>query len=73
MAETGHAESASVRSMGAIQRGDFVYEWGTSKAIYNSGRKNGGPYLTVWGRESDGKWRIFRNMGLPSEGRKRRQ
>lgn len=44
----------------------LVYEWGhggmtftdTSGATHTSR----GPYLTVWRRESDGAWRIIRNL-----------
>lgn len=70
VAKMGRAESASVKSMGAVQRGGFVYEWGESSTTYPGGRKAGGRYLTVWQRESDGKWKIYRNLGLPSESRK---
>ncbi|HXB26596.1 MAG TPA: SgcJ/EcaC family oxidoreductase [Gemmatimonadaceae bacterium] len=44
----------------------LVYEWGhggmtftdTAGAIHSSR----GPYLTVWRKESDGAWRIIRNL-----------
>lgn len=66
VARFGRAQSASVSSSGAVERGDFVYEWGSSKAEYAGGRTLGGSYLTVWRHEPDGTWKIFRNMGIPA-------
>ena len=62
----GHATSASVTSEGSVQKGDFVYEWGHAEATFGSS-KIGGRYLTVWQRQPDGKWRIFRNLSIPPD------
>ena len=70
VAKMGRAVSATVTSEGSVQQGDFVYEWGESWATYPGGGKRGGHYLTVWERERDGKWRIYRNLGLPQESKK---
>jgi uncharacterized protein (TIGR02246 family) len=70
VAKTGRAVSATVTSEGSVQRGDFVYEWGESWATYPGGGKRGGHYLTVWERERDGKWRIYRNLGMPAGSKK---
>ena len=44
----------------------LVYEWGHGGMTFTdtSGttHKSNGPYLTVWRRESDGAWRIIRNL-----------
>jgi uncharacterized protein (TIGR02246 family) len=44
----------------------LVYEWGHGRLTFtdSSGATHAfrGPYLTVWRRESDGAWRIIRNL-----------
>ena len=64
-AKLGRAASASVTSAGAVQQGEFVYEWGRAEASFGSGAKVAGHYLTVWQRQRDGSWKIFRNMAIP--------
>ena len=63
----GHAASASVTSAGAVQQGDFVYEWGRAEASFAGGAKIVGQYLTVWQKQPDGSWKIFRNMAIPAD------
>jgi ketosteroid isomerase-like protein len=58
----GRAQSASVNSMGSVQQKDFVYEWGRAEASFANGKKVMDRYLTVWQRQPDGSWKIFRNM-----------
>jgi ketosteroid isomerase-like protein len=67
--KSGRALTASVTSKGAVQQGDFVYEWGRADATFAKGKKEADEYLTVWHRDTDGNWRIFRNMVIPSEKR----
>ena len=64
----GRAVSASVTSLGAVQQGDFVYEWGRAEAAFANGQKVAGRFLTVWHKQPDGSWKIFRNMALPPDG-----
>lgn len=64
-AKMGRAASASVMSLGSVQRGNFVYEWGSATAAFAGGKKIEGSYLTVWQKQKDGSWKIFRNMALP--------
>lgn len=64
-AKMGRAASASVMSLGSVQRGNFVYEWGSATASFAGGKKIEGSYLTVWQKQKDGSWKIFRNMALP--------
>lgn len=66
MASLGRAISASVTSYGGVQRGNFVYEWGRASAVFSGRRQISGPYLTVWQRQANGSWKIFRNMALPA-------
>lgn len=65
VAKIGRADSASVMSLGSVQRGNFVYEWGSATAAFANGKKIEGSYLTVWQKQKDGSWKIFRNMALP--------
>jgi ketosteroid isomerase-like protein len=65
-AKLGRATSASVRSWGSTQSGDFVYEWGKAQATFAGGKNIVDKYLTVWQRQPDGSWRIFRNLVIPS-------
>lgn len=64
-AKMGRAASASVMSLGSVQCGNFVYEWGSATAGFANGKKIEGSYLTVWQKQKDGSWKIFRNMALP--------
>ena len=61
------AESASVISTGSVQNGQFVYEWGHADATLSNGERFGGRYLTVWRRQLDRSWEIFRNMPIPND------
>lgn len=67
IAKMGRAASASVMSLGSVERGEFVYEWGSATAVFADGKKLEGPYLTVWEKQKDGSWKIFRNMALPEK------
>lgn len=65
-AKLGRAQVALVTSLGSVQRGGFVYEWGAATASFAGGREISGPYLTVWQQQRNGSWKIFRNMALPA-------
>lgn len=65
MEKTGPARSASVRSWGSIQHGNFVYEWGQAEATFHGGEQVIDQYVTVWGMQPDGSWKIFRNLVIP--------
>lgn len=67
IAKLGQAQSASVTSAGSVQQGGFVYEWGRADASFPNGVRIGGHYLTVWQRQPDGTWKIFRNMAIPAD------
>jgi ketosteroid isomerase-like protein len=66
MSKLGKANSASVTSMGSIQQGRFVYEWGQAEAHFPHGRKIVDRYLTAWQEQPDGTWKIFRNLVIPN-------
>lgn len=67
MARLGKADSASVVSVGSVQQGRYVYEWGEAKAHFPNGRSILDRYLTVWQKQPDGTWKIFRNIVLPKQ------
>ena len=67
MAKLGKAESASVTSIGSVQQGRFVYEWGLAEASFPDGRKVVDRYLTTWREQPDRTWKIFRNLVIPNE------
>jgi len=69
LARRGHARQAQVDSIGSVQQGDFVYEWGRAEASFANGKNLVDRYLTVWHRDADGSWKIFRNMVIPNDQR----
>lgn len=66
MAKSGKADSASVISVGSVQQGRYVYEWGEARAHFSNGHTIVDRYLTVWQKQPDGKWRLFRNLVMPN-------
>jgi ketosteroid isomerase-like protein len=66
MAKLGKADSASVISIGSVQQGSFVYEWGQAEVTFLTGSKVVDRYLTAWREEPDGTWKIFRNLVIPN-------
>lgn len=67
MAKLGKADSASVISRGSVQQGRYVYEWGEAKAHFPNGKAIMDRYLTVWQKQEDGTWKVFRNMVIPNK------
>ncbi len=65
MAKLGRADSASVTSVGSVQQGHFVYEWGQAEAHFPGGKVIVDRYLTAWQEQPDGTWKIFRNLVIP--------
>lgn len=65
MEKLGKADSASVLSIGSVQQGRYVYEWGQAKAHFPNGKSILDRYLTVWQKQPDRTWRIFRNLVMP--------
>lgn len=63
----GRAREASVKTWGSSEHGNFVYEWGQAEATFEGGEKLVDKYLTVWQRQADGSWKIFRNMVIPEK------
>jgi ketosteroid isomerase-like protein len=66
LATLGKADAASVVSVGSVQQGRYVYEWGEARAHFPSGKSIVDRYLTVWQKQMDGTWKIFRNLVMPT-------
>src|ERR1700684_4350578 len=66
MAKLGRAASASVVSLGSVQQGRYVYEWGEAKAHFPNGKSILDRYLTVWQEQPDRTWKLFRNLVMPN-------
>lgn len=66
MRKLGKANSAYVTSIGSVQQGRFVYEWGLAEASFPGGSKITDRYLTAWQEQPDGSWKIFRNLVIPN-------
>ena len=66
-AKLGRATSASVASWGSTQSGDFVYEWGQAQATFANSSRITDKYVTVWQRQPNGSWKIFRNLVIPEK------
>lgn len=66
MPKLGKADSASVDSIGSVQQGRYVYEWGVARAHFANGRNIEDRYLTVWQKQPDGTWKLFRNLVIPN-------
>ncbi len=65
---SGAATSTRVDIGDVVLDGDLAYEWGHSE--FRFAPKTGGPaeragrYLAVWKRQTDGGWKLLRNLGL---------
>lgn len=67
LTSSGRARSATVKTWGSTQHGSFVYEWGQAEATFDGGKRLVEKYLTVWQRQTDGSWKIFRNLVMPKK------
>ena len=63
----GKASSATVKSWGSSQHGDVVYEWGQAEATFAKGDRTTEKYLTVWQKQADGSWKIYRNLVIATK------
>ena len=64
----GFASSAKIISKELVVDGDLAYESGYGEISYVKEGKtstSGGRFLTIWQRQTDGNWKILRNVVLP--------
>jgi uncharacterized protein (TIGR02246 family) len=67
-ARSGLAHSTTINSKKLVVDGDLAYESGYGEiGVLKDGKLsvNGGRFLTVWQRQSNGDWKILRNVVLP--------
>jgi ketosteroid isomerase-like protein len=62
----GRATSGFVRSETLHVDHDLAYESGYAEAHFLNGAVRKGRFSTVWKRQDDGHWKIFRNISLPA-------
>ncbi len=60
----GRAVTAAVQSQALRVDGDLAFESGRAQARFAGGRALAGRFSTVWQRQPDGHWKIFRNLSL---------
>jgi ketosteroid isomerase-like protein len=65
IAKFGRATDAFVRSESLRVDHDLAYESGYAEAHFANGMVRRGRFSTVWKIQSDGHWKIFRNLSLP--------
>jgi uncharacterized protein (TIGR02246 family) len=66
--KNGFALGTKIAPRRVVVDGDLSYEWGYGEVTVSKDGKPvtaGGPYLTVWRKQSDGDWKILRNVILP--------
>ena len=66
--KNGFALGTKIMPRRVVVDGNLAYEWGYGEVTVSKDGKpatNGGPYLTVWRKQTDGDWKILRNVILP--------
>jgi ketosteroid isomerase-like protein len=66
IAKFGRATNAFVHSESLRVDHDLAYESGYAEAHFANGMDRKGRFSTVWKLQSDGHWKIFRNLSLPA-------
>ena len=65
LAAHGPAKRAAAHTTQMVEDHGFIYEWGQAEIVSAEGVTRGGGYFTIWRRQPDGRWKIFRNIVLP--------
>lgn len=63
--EHGLPRSAAAHSERRVAADGFVYEWGEASLVTSYGKTDTKHFLTVWQRQDNGHWLIYRNLVLP--------
>lgn len=59
------AKRATAHTTQMLEDRGFIYEWGQAEIVGATGATTGGSYFTIWQKQPDGHWKIFRNIVLP--------
>jgi uncharacterized protein (TIGR02246 family) len=65
IAKGGPAKSAEAHTLRRVEDQGWVYEWGKATLVTAQAETRSARYFTVWRRQPDGHWKIFRNLVLP--------
>ncbi len=69
IAQAGKARDVALVQDGVTLQGTLIYEWGHATMEFarpgGAPTRTGGRYLTVWQKDTTGRWEIIRNLSLP--------
>lgn len=65
MVKNGPMQSAQAHSTRRVEDRGYIYEWGQAEMVSGAGKTVAGGYFTIWVKQPDGHWKIFRNIVLP--------
>ncbi|HSC46633.1 MAG TPA: nuclear transport factor 2 family protein [Gammaproteobacteria bacterium] len=61
----GPMKSAEAHSTRRVEDHGYIYEWGQARMVTGASKTVAGGYFTIWVKQPDGHWKIFRNLVLP--------
>lgn len=65
LAAHGPAKHAEAHTTRTVEDHGYIYEWGRAEIVTGAGKTVAGGYFTVWCKQPDGHWMIFRNLVMP--------
>ena len=65
MTKNGPMQSAEAHTTKRVEDHGYIYEWGQATMVIGAGKTVAGGYFTIWCKQPDGHWKIFRNIVLP--------
>ena len=65
LAKGGPMKSAEAHTTRRVEDHGYIYEWGRAQMVTGAGKTVAGGYFTIWVKQPDGHWKIFRNIVLP--------
>ncbi len=65
LAKNGPMKRAEAHTTRQVEDHGFIYEWGQARMVSGAGKTVAGSYFTIWKQQTDGHWKIFRNIVLP--------
>lgn len=65
LAARGAAKHAEAHTTRTVEDHGYIYEWGRAAIVTGAGKTVADGYFTVWCKQPDGHWMIFRNLVMP--------